>query len=100
MNWREKASCDGSDWQQFFTEPENHDAINRLQPVAEQHCAGCPVRRECAVFADDHRESGLWAGSFRSTRNGSYQRRPLIDGAPLYELQPRLAGTGVGAWAS
>jgi WhiB family transcriptional regulator, redox-sensing transcriptional regulator len=100
MRWRDKASCRGVDPALFFADSEGGAALRRMQPVAERNCRACPVLERCAEYADDRREVGLWAGTYRTTRTGAYLRSPLFPGAPLFELGPKVAEAGVGAWVA
>jgi WhiB family transcriptional regulator, redox-sensing transcriptional regulator len=98
MQWRDKASCRDVDPALFFADAESGPALRRLRPIAEQNCLGCPALERRAVYADDRRETGLWAGAYRTDRRGPYMRRPLIPGAPLFELGPKVAEAAVWTW--
>lgn len=100
MNWREQALCAGADTELFFTNAENGTALRRMRPIAETHCRRCPALEECAVWADDRRERGLWAGTYRSYRPGPYDRTPLFPGAPMFKLKPKLVEASVGTWVA
>jgi WhiB family redox-sensing transcriptional regulator len=92
MSWRDKAACDGADWTLFFSDSEGGDAFARMKPIAEEHCATCPVLMACAEHADAGREKGLWAGSYRTERVGPYRRERLIPQAPILPLPARRRG--------
>lgn len=100
MSWQEQARCRGVDTARFFSDAEGRDALYRMRPTAQEMCAACPVIEQCAEWADDRREAGLWAGSFRTSRVGPYTRKPLIPGAPLFELRPKMAEASVGTWVA
>jgi WhiB family redox-sensing transcriptional regulator len=100
MQWRASAACLDSDPELFFSDAEGGDALRRLRPVAETTCRRCPALERCAEYADDHRVTGLWAGTYRTSRTGRYTRTPLFPGAPMFELGPKLAEAGVGAWVA
>jgi transcription factor WhiB len=98
MNWRDQARCANTDPALFFAAAEDGPALRRMRPIAEQNCLGCPSLERCAVYADDRRETGLWGGAYRTSRLGPYIRRPLIPGAPLFELGPKVAEAAVWTW--
>lgn len=100
MNWRDHAACKGVDWTLFFSDAEGGDAMRRMRPIAADNCASCPVLKRCAEYADDRREVGLWAGTYRTTRTGPYLRHRLIPGAPQFELRPKVAEATVAAWVA
>lgn len=100
MHWRAEASCRDEDPELFFTDAENGPALRRMRPVAETCCRQCPALLQCAGYADDNRVSGLWAGTYRTSRTGTYTRTPMFPGAPLFELGPKLAEATLGAWVA
>lgn len=100
VNWRADAACRDAEPELFFVDAEGGDSLTRLRMVARLHCAACPVLLSCALYADDRRESGLWGGSYRSRSTGPYGRNPLIPGAPLHPLQPKVAEAAVGSWVA
>lgn len=100
MHWRAEAACRDEDPELFFSDAEGGDALRRMRLVAETTCRQCPVLERCAEYADDHRESGLWAGVYRSSRTGPYTRTPLFPGAPMFKLGPKLVEAAVGMWVA
>jgi len=100
MQWRAEAACRDSDPALFFSDGDGGDALRRMRPIAEVNCRRCPVLERCAEYADDRREVGLWAGTYRTARTGPYLRTPLFPGAPLFELGPKVAEAGVWMWVA
>lgn len=100
MQWRDKAVCRDQDPELFFSDAEGGSALQRMRQVAETYCRRCPALEVCAQYADDRRERGLWAGTYRSYRTGPYGRTPLFPGAPMFELGPKVAEASVGAWVA
>jgi WhiB family redox-sensing transcriptional regulator len=100
MQWRDDAACRNVNPELFFSDAENGSALRRMRPIAVENCARCPVIERCAEYADDRRERGLWAGTYRSYRTGPYTRTPLFPGAPMFELGPKLPEASVWAWVA
>jgi WhiB family transcriptional regulator, redox-sensing transcriptional regulator len=100
MQWRAEAACRDVDPELFFTDAENGPALRRMRPIAEMNCRQCPALERCAEYADDQREQGLWAGTFRTKRPGEYTRIPLFPGAPQFKLGPKVIEATVGLWVA
>ncbi|MHA3024092.1 WhiB family transcriptional regulator [Mycobacterium sp. BMJ-28] len=69
-DWRHLARCRDSDPDLFF-HPDEEPAQSRRRRVAnaQQICADCPVRWECASFALDGGEDfGIWGGMSETDR--------------------------------
>jgi WhiB family transcriptional regulator, redox-sensing transcriptional regulator len=97
-SWRDEARCGDVDPELFFADKDSGSVLRRMRTVAAENCLGCPSLERCAEYADDRREVGLWAGAYRTDRLGPYMRRPLIPGAPLFELGPKVAEAAVWTW--
>lgn len=100
MRWRDNAACQGAD-------PVNFDPVDLhtkaeldvLAWAAQNWCSWCPVRVECAAFADESRHTGLYGGVYRRIKQGRYVWDVLADGATAPQLTDRRVGvrTGWGA---
>ena len=55
-HWSKLAICTGEDPNTFF--PSNGDSGTRAREI----CACCPVRRNCAEYAAEADEFGIWGG--------------------------------------
>lgn len=65
--WHRHALCNGADPEIWFPTAPSHDfaegARERATAEARRICGQCPVRRQCAEDAEQHRETwGVWAG--------------------------------------
>lgn len=71
-DWRDHAACRGMDTDMFY--PDGRGAVlTRAIETAQQICAQCPVRTQCADAADtQHERYGIWGGQYLETR---YRRR-------------------------
>jgi hypothetical protein len=56
--------------------------VERFTDSARQLCASCPLLRECGAYADEHREEGLWGGTYRRTIRGVYHAVDLLAAKP------------------
>ena len=61
--WMERANCIGMDPERFFP-----IAAPELEILAT--CAACPVRQECADYADAEGLGGIWGGTTERERRG------------------------------
>ena len=82
--WTSQAACAGlaplHDCQ-FSDEPTA--AWRARYREARAVCRGCPVRRECAEFAEENRLHGVWGGRVRGVGRGAievdYPDQHLLD---------------------
>ncbi len=69
-DWRNRARCRDSDPPDLFFHPdgERSQARRRRLALAQEICATCPVKWECAGFALDSGEDfGIWGGGMSET---------------------------------
>ena len=66
-DWRHRASCAGTDVEQFFAEGKGH----HVPEVVKRVCVRCPVRQDCLdwalTFPEPH---GFWGGVGPRDRRG------------------------------
>lgn len=62
-DWVTEAACRGLG--DIYTAATRPDAAEMA--VVERVCRRCPVRSDCATFADQHPVRGVYAGQWRST---------------------------------
>jgi WhiB family redox-sensing transcriptional regulator len=75
--WRDRASCLDADPTLF--DATERTVLRRHRDTARDYCRRCPVIQDCARYADEAGEPGLWAGSYRrQARTGTV----LIPEAP------------------
>ena len=89
-SWFEHAACRDADRQLFF-EPDGEAGKGRASRIqaAKAVCAGCPVRRECLLFALAAPEHyGIWGGFTARERAALKRRRPV---------RPARSGGAIGA---
>lgn len=69
-SWQQRAACRDTGCDVFFPlENEAEPARRGRERAAKVICAGCPVRRPCAVHALVNREiHGVWGGLSESDR--------------------------------
>lgn len=66
--WQDKAACTGQPLAMFVPDGESIRGL----VAARQWCEGCPVQKECLMWAIRHRVDGYWGGT------NSYQRAQLL----------------------
>lgn len=70
--WMAKAACRGHDPDAWFP------TVGKPSGEAVAICTGCPVREQCADYADAHGERhGLWGGLTTDERYRRARRRQL-----------------------
>lgn len=91
MTWQDNAACRGMNTAIFYPSPD-------LTHAAQQVCAGCPVRTECAA-AGRAEEHGVWAGELRDYRSPvprPRQRKPRQRRCAVCGRVFEPTGNGVG----
>lgn len=76
IDWRQKAACRDHDPDIWFPNPGDL----RTRETAIRICRGCPVRLNCAIYADQTRTPyGIWGGLRRNQfgRIDAHQQRAV-----------------------
>ena len=67
-DWRQLAACRHADPELFFPLSASGPSLDQITQ-AKAICAGCPVRRQCLMFALDTRQGhGVWGGMSEEER--------------------------------
>lgn len=72
MTWQQNAACAQPEhaWLPWVDDPDPATSWVPYQHVMARVCMGCPVRAECAQFAEDlDVVAGFWAGTPRTQPN-------------------------------
>lgn len=74
-DWRERATCRGTDLTVFF--PEHRTAVEVSNAVARALCGRCPVRRDCleAELAKGLPQFGWFGGKSADDRAAIIRKR-------------------------
>ena len=67
--WYDLAACRGVGPHEFYL--DRGDSTARALAI----CAGCPVRQQCAEFAVERNEPGIWGGLSHRERKALRRRR-------------------------
>lgn len=98
-DWYSQAACSKADPATFWPDEYNTDP-NKKRPgngwtlQAQQVCAGCPVKRECADFSQTHdvSDGAVWAGQVRrapgGTARGGYPDQGYAQSPDAYKATP------------
>ena len=84
--WQRYAACSLADRDRLGPivggEPTPAELDERTD-AAQELCAHCPVRIQCAAAGDRKYGQGVWGGALRYEVNGRYVAEALIPGAAL-----------------
>ena len=84
--WQRYAACSWADRDRLGPIVGGGPTIAELDErtdAAQELCAHCPVRIQCAAAGDRKYEQGVWGGALRYEANGRYVAEALIPGAAL-----------------
>ena len=81
MSWYNNAKCRGDDLNNY--DLQRQPAVKDKQAQARTLCAGCPVKRQCAIDAMEHDawgtvRAGMWLPIMADTFR--HERQRYIDG--------------------
>lgn len=97
-DWRPQAACVGVDPELFHRiAEENPTESLRRYDRAREHCAVCPVQRDClleALVREDSHPSGVWGGTTPNERRAN-SRHPRV-----VEARAAIAGVMGGPWVN
>lgn len=90
IGWQEHSACRTADWR-LFSPPEDGERL-RSYPVraveAAAFCRRCPVLADCRQFADENREVGVWAGTWRVLATTWRSKADSAEADPNYKITP------------
>lgn len=78
-DWQSEGACVGAD-HTLFDPPAEGDRVRGVPEhavEAARYCQRCPVQARCLASAEERRETGVWAGTWRIGQYSSYRVHPI-----------------------